>query len=158
MIASLPLKIKYNPMRIFSFSKVLMIILSVLFLSCKKDKDADTLIGVWKLTQNQGYENRLEFGPGQTFSMILTYADSPNDSVTQNGKFSIKDDSLFVNISEILEKSNTQKVVKTAVNYTLFEKATFNVRGSKLTLNYISYPTDAPVFTQMIYSQVDMID
>jgi hypothetical protein len=135
-----------------------LLLLSVLFLSCKKEKDGDVLIGVWKLTQNQGYESRLEFGPGQKFSMILTYADSPNHSVTQNGKFYIKGDSLFVNISEMLEKLNTQKVVKTSVNYTLFDNAIFNVRGSKLTLNYISYPADAPVSTQMIYSQVDMID
>jgi hypothetical protein len=144
-------------MRIFSFSKVLMV-LSVLLLSCKKDKDADTLIGVWELTQNQGYESRLEFGPGQKFSMILTYADTPNHSVTQNGKYSIKGDSLVINISEMLEKLNSQKVVKTSVNYRLFDEATFNIRGSKLTLNYISYPADAPVSTQMIYSQVDMID
>ncbi|MEJ5964154.1 hypothetical protein [Pedobacter immunditicola] len=144
-------------MKIFSFGKVLML-LSVILLSCKKDKNVDPLNGIWELTQNQGYGSRLKFGPGQKFSMILTYADSSNHSMTQNGEFSIKGDSLFVNISEVVEKLNAQTEGKTSVNYTLFDKATFDVRGSKLSLNYITYPADAPVATQMIYTQVDMID
>lgn len=143
--------------KIFSFGKVLMM-LSIVFLSCKKDKDVDLLNGVWELKQNEGYESRLKFGPGHNFSRILTNSNTPNQWWTQYGKFSIKGDSLFVTISQELEKLNTEKVVMTPVNKTLFDKATFDVRGSRLTLSYTTYPADAPVPTQMIYTQVDMID
>ena len=137
--------------------KVLML-LSVILLSCKKEKDVDQLNGVWELKQNEGYVSRLKFGPGHDFSRILTNVDTPNQWFTEYGKFSIKGDSLFITISQELEKLKTEKVVMTPVKKTLFEKATFHVSGSKLTLSYISYPADAPVSTQMIFTQVDIID
>ncbi len=133
----------------------LLTICSILIIACKKENNEERLNGVWEQTDNQ-FVTRLSFGPGQRFSMSLTYPDG--SASIQNGNFSTKGDSLFVSISEMVEKRNTGEKIKSSVNYSLFEKAVFSVRGSKLTLKYITYPADAPVTTEMIYSEVDLID
>ena len=133
----------------------LLAISSILFVACKKENNDDRLKGTWEQKENQ-FINRLEFGPGQKFSMSLTYTDG--SASIQNGNFSTKGDSLFVSVSEMVEKKANGEIVKTPVDYSLFDKATYSVRGSKLTLRHISYPADAPVITEMIYSEVDLID
>ena len=133
----------------------LLVISSILIIACKKENNEGRLSGVWEQTENQ-FVSRLSFGPGQRFSMSLAYPDGT--ASIQNGNFSTKGDSLFVSISEMVEKRVNGETLKSRVDYSLFEKATFSIRGSKLTLKYITYPADAPVTTEMIYSEVDLID
>jgi len=75
------------------------------------------------------------------------------------GKYSISGDRLMVNISSSLEKSSTGKIItNTPINYVLFENGKFNIDNRVLTINYTTYPADAPVPTVAKFNQLIPID
>ena len=137
----------------------LLLMLSVLFVSCKKKNDVktDALTGAWSETPQQSYDRRIIFNTDGKFSLQVLGPDG-YPQLTLNGKYIIKGDSLTVTIMENLEKQGAGKVVKTVTNYNIFEKGTFSVKDNVLTLNYLTYPADAPVLTQSKFNQILSID
>jgi len=133
----------------------LLLTLSVVFLSCKKTIyiQSDGLTGAWIETPQGSITRTLHFEDDGKFSTDIRSIDG-SVAVTLNGKYLIKGDSLKVNILERITKDDSGQIVKTTGNSDYFEKATFSVENSKLTINYISYPADAPVSTQSRYKRV----
>lgn len=75
------------------------------------------------------------------------------------GKYSISDDKLKVNITSEVEISRDGKVIKTTPNnYTLFDDGRFSIVRDVLTLNYTTYPADAPVATIRKYNKILAVD
>lgn len=138
----------------------LLFLLSVVFISCKKKVEyitTDELTGAWQESPIQVYTRRLRFETDGKFSAELL----GQGGITQNmlnGTYKIKGDSLIVNIRERLDRNDSGQIVKVATNYILFEKGTFNVNDLQLTINYITYPADAPARTQAKYNRIVSID
>lgn len=126
----------------------LLLVLSVLIVSCKKDdNDAkDVLNGEWLETPLQTYSRTIRFESDGRFAMEYLHPNSSAKS-TFKGKYVIKGDSLKVNIQEMLEQQSSGTVVQTPANSIFFEKGTFSINDNVLTINYITYPADAPVPT-----------
>jgi len=133
----------------------LLIVLSVVVVSCKKsDKDEkDVLNGAWIETPLQNYSRTLRFESGGRFAMEYHHTDH-SVKTTLNGNYVIKGDSLKVNIQEMLEQQSSGTVVRTPANSVMFEKGTFSIRDKVLTINYITYPADAPVQTQLNFKAI----
>jgi len=134
----------------------LLLVLSVVFVSCKKTVysiQSDVLAGDWMETPQASITRTLHFETDGKFSTDIRSVDG-SVAVILNGKYSIKGDSLKVNILERISKDDSGQIVKTTGNSDYFEKATFSVQNSKLTINYISYPADAPVRTKSTYNRI----
>ena len=140
----------------------LLIMLSVLLVSCKKKDDVkvakrDILTGSWSETSQKPYNRILHFETDGKFSMeVLDNTGYAN--LTLKGKYVIEGDSLTVTLLESVEQQGGGKEIKTLINNKIFEKGTFNVKDFVLTLNYITYPADAPVLTQAKYNKILKID
>jgi len=134
----------------------LLLMLSVLFVSCKKTVyiiKSDELAGDWIETPQASITRTLHFETDGKFSTKISSADG-SVAVTLNGKYAIKGDSLKVNILERLSKDDSGQIVKTTGNSVYFEKGTFSVQNSQLTINHITYPADAPVATKSRYNRI----
>jgi len=138
----------------------LLFLLSFLFVSCKKKVDFvdhDVLTGGWAEMPQQTYNRTMSFETDGKFSYKVLGVDGYAQT-TLNGKYAIKGDSLIVNILERLSKDDSGKIVRVKTNDYLFEKATFSITGFELTINHITYPADAPVFTQSKFVRILAID
>ena len=133
----------------------LLLVLSVVMVSCKKDDkvEKDVLNGAWVETPLQTYNHPLRFESDGRFAMEYLHPDG-SAKTTFNGKYLIKGDSLKVNIQEMLEQQGSGTVVRTPANSVMFEKGTFSIRDNVLTINYITYPADAPVQTQSKFKAI----
>ncbi|MCX2484654.1 hypothetical protein [Pedobacter sp. MR2016-24] len=133
----------------------LLLVLSVVTVACKKDdkKEKDVLTGTWTETPPQTYSQTLRFESDARFAMEYLHPDGAAKT-TFRGKYVIKGDSLKINIQEMLELQSSGTVVRTPANSVMFEKGTFSVRDNVLTINYITYPADAPVQTQSKFKAI----
>ncbi len=138
----------------------LLFLLSAAFISCKKKVESVTtneLTGAWQETPTQVYIRRIRFETDGKFSAVLLGQGGITQN-TLNGSYAIKGDSLIVNIRERLDRDDSGKIVRVATNYIFFEKGTFSVRDLQLTINYITYPADAPARTQAKFNRIMSID
>jgi hypothetical protein len=140
---------------------VMLLMLSALLFSCKKKdnefKKSDELTGSWYETSRQTYIRRLNFQPGGKFAMDILGTDSKVQT-TLNGRYVINGNTLSVTSFEIVETQPSGKVVTTKMEDKLFDKATFNIKNLVLTIDYVSYPADAPVPTQATFNKILAID
>lgn len=141
----------------------LFMLLSFVLISCKKDKtplgSPDVLTGGWEEVPQSAYSRRLSFSLGGKFSMQMRDQSNQYWISEVIGKYSISGDKLMVNISSSLEKSSTGKIIRnTPTNYVLFENGKFNIDNRVLTVNYTTYPADAPVPTVAKFNQLIPID
>lgn len=140
----------------------LIIILPLFFGACKKDKDnepeqTDVLTGVWSEATQQNSTVFLQFKGPNLFSR--TVRTDTGYELISIGTYTISGTSLAVNITQTQEKAPTGSIIKTAVNYQLFEKATFSIANrTLLTVSYTTYPADAPVVTEVKFNRVLPID
>ncbi|SDL40430.1 hypothetical protein [Pedobacter antarcticus] len=126
--------------------------MTVLFIACKKNKDGEPnheLVNRWQEKLSGGFTRTLIFSSDGKFSM--EFAGGDENSVV-NGKYIVNGNSLKVNLTESLSKLGTSNVVRTKIDYELFEKGTYKIEGSVLIIQYISYPADAPVQTETEYT------
>jgi len=138
----------------------LLFMLTVLLVSCKKKDDVETtdeLIGSWDENPRQSINRRLNFLPGGKFSLEVLGTDG-YAQLTVDGKYEIQAGNLNIDISSTLERQPSGKLVITKTNYRLFEKATYNVKNLVLTIDYTSYPADAPIPTQVKFNKIQDID
>lgn len=148
--------------KLFLISGLLML-LSFVTISCKKDKTSagspDVLTGGWEEVPQKAYSRRLSFSLGGKFSMQIRDQSNQYWSSEVIGQYSISGDRLIVNISSNLEKSSTGKIItNTPINYVLFENGKFNIDNHVLSVNYTTYPADAPIPTVAKFNQLIPID
>ncbi|WP_316779097.1 hypothetical protein [Pedobacter antarcticus] len=132
----------------------LTLCVSLLFVACKKNKDGapnHELVNQWQENLSGGYARKLTFAADGKFS--IEYIGGNENSVS-NGKYTVNGNSLKVILTESLSKQGTPNVVRTEINYEIFEKGTYKIEGSVLKIRYISYPADAPVQTKAEYNLV----
>lgn len=136
---------------------VKLLTLAILFslsLACKKDNPSyqkAKLVGSWTESPIQAQYNRtFYFAEDGSFTLHSNYFGSSPSGTTLNGTYSINGNQLSINVTEEISNSKDFPPTHTKINYSLLDKATFSVAGNKLTLNYISYPADAPVETTMV--------
>ncbi|MCX2585645.1 hypothetical protein [Pedobacter sp. MR22-3] len=141
----------------------LLLLLSLVIVSCKKDKipavPKDVLTGAWEETPQKAYSRRLLFATGGQFSMQIRDQNNQYWQMEVIGKYTISGDRLIVNTASNLEKSATGKIItNTPVNYILFDSGKFSIDQHKLTIHYTTYPADAPVATMAVFNQLIAID
>jgi len=141
----------------------LLLMLSVCFVACKKDnnsKSNSALMGVWQQTPKESYNSTITFATDSKFSMDLVALENTSYLLTNSGKYSVKGDSLIVNVLQSVEKVGGKSEVRTFDNNNknvLYEKATYSIKDNILTLSYISYPADAPIRTEVKFSKISGI-
>jgi hypothetical protein len=142
-------------MQIKLITKLLTLaMLFALMLACKKDNPSNSnakLVGSWTETPLEAQFGRtFYFGEDGSFTLHSTYVGSAPAASTLNGNYRIDGNKLVITIMEEIGRQQGFPPVHTQVNYPYLDKLTFTVAGNKLTLNYISYPADAPVATKMV--------
>lgn len=122
--------------------------------SCKKEKNQTDLlndvIGNWKETPvTDNVSRTVQFSKDGTIVMtFINQQPAPVFTLKFSGTFKIKGDSLKVTLKEQSAQDGDQQPVITPTNALLYDKATFNVTNSILTLKYVTYPADAPLATE----------
>ncbi|WP_108425469.1 hypothetical protein [Flagellimonas amoyensis] len=129
--------------------------LFVLMVSCN-DKDDDhgessvaDLLGQWSDTFDQGDGKIIT---SYTFMADSTYGFS-SDFFGFNGK-PLTELTGFSEVSGVFEVEGDSLILRAAQSEGFF-KSKFWIKDDVLHLEYISYPADAPVLTQMEYDRVD---
>lgn len=138
---------------------IFIALLAISLGSCKKDrkeKPDASLIGPWTELQLNGVTRRITFAGDGSFSLLVGH-DGGGGSMLK-GSFLTKGDSLKVVVREILEDVPGQPSKVSAPTSPLFEKATYSIKGDTLTLNYITYPADAPETTTAKFKKTITID
>ncbi len=129
-------------------------ILFTLTLACKKDNPSNhnaQLVGSWTESPIEAqYSRTLYFDADGSFTLHSNSFGSSPSGTTLNGTYSVNGNQLTINVTEEISRSVGFPPTNTKINYSLLDKATFSVAGNKLTLNYVSYPADAPVATTMV--------
>ncbi|RZK61102.1 MAG: hypothetical protein EOO85_33840 [Pedobacter sp.] len=138
---------------------IFMVLLALGLASCKKDrreKPDTNLIGPWKELQLDGVTRKITFAKDGSFSLLIGY-DGGGGSMLK-GSYLTKRDSLKVVVREVLENVPGQPNKAVAPSSSLYEKATYSIKGDTLTLNYITYPADAPETTTAKFTRAITID
>lgn len=141
----------------------MLFLLSIIMISCKKDKanpegKKDILTGAWQeIGLNGGFTRLIVFEPGGGFS--LKASDKDGLITTLKGKYTIESDNLKVAITEQTERQANGSMLKTTVNNQLFEKGKFLITNyTQLSISHITYPADAPILTESKYGKIIPID
>ncbi|OOQ61710.1 hypothetical protein BC343_01150 [Mucilaginibacter pedocola] len=137
-----------------------MAFLTVSLGSCKKnDGPNESIVGIWKEPASPtGYVRSVVFKSDGTFLASFNYyAPDPSNNTTIefDGRYSVKGDSLITGVTKIADKNKdgtTYPAVQPA-NHPLYEFATFRVNTNVLTINYTTYPADAPVATEVKFNR-----
>lgn len=137
---------------------VLLAILGISISSCKKTEQAKPLAitGGWYLPSADGQNVRsVLFGADGHFEAIFgTYNDSTpgvNTHTIYSGTYVVNGNSLVTTLSTVSVQVNGGTPVVTPTTQKLYENATFSVNSQTLTINYDTYPADAPVRTQAVF-------
>lgn len=154
---------------------LLFLTLLTLFSGCKKDDndfESNTLLGTWEHREPSSAPNgkingelriRYYLKPNANYSFRVDYygIDSPRiDELTGwteiNGSYEVELDSVYMRNEEIEYWSKLfGPTVKTELVYKQDLNSRFQIANNVLTLDYISYPAEAPIKTQMNYKRVD---
>jgi hypothetical protein len=139
--------------------------------SCTPSTDSETsLIGNWSVRESLGpgyYTTQLTFAGDGTFTdAVRNFGSYPGQSkddlssyTIMSGTYKVEGDQLQTNITHIavwdrFYGANSPETVQT-VNTTVFDQTHFRIVGPMLTLDYVSYPADAPVPTTMTFVRVE---
>lgn len=131
----------------------LLLILSTLS-SCKKDEaSSPALIGEWKEMELGDVTRTLTFKKDQSFEFSVKYKDDIHTVVT--GTYETKGNTLEVLALQIQTYQSDQTLVKESTSLQLYEDATFSISKDVLTLQYTTYPADAPMPTTAKFQRQD---
>lgn len=130
---------------------------SAILMSCSKDKTEKDPVkeieGTWMESSiHASLINYLEFHSDGTFSS--TYKNSNESATVISGTYSVKGDSLKVHVAKQTTKVNGQSDAFALDDNDVYDKCTFKIKDNVLSLNYISYPADAPVKTNAVFIRV----
>jgi len=129
-----------------------------------------SLIGNWSVSESLNighYTTQLTFAGDGTFTDAVrifgAYPGQSNNDLSSysimSGTYKVDGDRLQTNITHTVVwdrfyGANSPETVQT-VNITLFDQTHFRIVGPMLTLNYVSYPADAPVSTTKTFIRVE---
>ena len=129
-----------------------------------------SLIGNWAVNESLSpghYTTQLTFAGDGTFTdavrMFGSYPGQSNNDLSSysimSGTYKVNGDQLQTNITRIavwdrFYGANSPETVHT-VNTTVFDQTHFRIVGPMLTLDYVSYPADAPVPTTKTFIRVE---
>jgi len=122
-----------------------LLLLSLSLASCKKDKSSPSdsqLIGEWQEMGLDGINRSLKFKDDQTFHFSID--DKSGDRTVISGTYRTEGNSLEVLAQEMELHQPNQSPIRQSYQNQLYENATFEISKNVLTLNYTSYPADAP--------------
>lgn len=141
----------------------LLLLITISIFACKKDevssKAKDVLSGAWAETPENTYCSQLFFGNDGYFALRLKDSTRTYWGRSLVGKYSISEDRLKVNITNEVETDLNGKMTSNAsVNRTLFDDGKFTVNHTVLTIDYTTYPADAPMPTTKKYNKILAID
>jgi hypothetical protein len=132
-------------MKIWNKLLLLSLLSLITLFSCKKDGPTvleNKLVGNWKeLDVNRS----LKFTIDNFFAFSITDGDGVKS--TYSGNYQINGDNFNVSTQKVLVQQPGKLAQTTPSTTPFFDKASFSVSGDTLTINYISYPADAPVPT-----------
>jgi hypothetical protein len=142
---------------------LLLAVLILAISSCKKSGSTPTnLIGIWNEPTNPaGYGRSVSFGADGSFNAIFVAYPRPDgaggvsvrSTTIFKGTFTVKRDSLLTHISTMSVQEDAGTPVVTPSTQKLFEYATYKLNNNQLTINYTTYPADAPVPTHVNYTK-----
>jgi hypothetical protein len=138
----------------YKFSLLAIIILLISASACKKDKTQPevrpALYGDWQeLSLNAGFQRIISFRSNNSFKMDVVNLIPPSVIIsTYTGTYTLKNDSVKVNVTEEKVVKDKVLVSNAAVSINLYDKGAYRVENNVLTLKYITYPADAPVNTE----------
>jgi len=139
----------------------LLILLSLTMLSCKKNAEEnlpkDALTGAWQEIAT-GYNRVLIFDPGNKITILVRMSQNVDWSLKLTGKYTVDGDNLTAKITEQTERQSSGALITTPVNFQWFDKGKFSVKNFVLTINYKTYPADAPVDTESKFNKIIPID
>lgn len=130
--------------------------LSLTLFSCKKDKNpSSTILGEWYEKLPASTERHIHFYGDSVKFLIIDYSKPAVTPTTElKGTFIVKGDHLNINITETVSRENNKVISRAPFTGKIYENATFTVNDDKLTLNYTSYPADAPVASTTIFKRI----
>ncbi|TFF39669.1 hypothetical protein [Mucilaginibacter psychrotolerans] len=142
---------------------LLLVVVVLVMSSCKKSGSTPAnLIGTWNEPANPaGYSRSVSFAADGNFTAMFISSPRPNGAggvyagniTIYKGTFSVKRDSLITHISTMSAQEDAGTAVVTPSTQKLFEYATYKVNNNQLTINYTTYPADAPMPTQVNYTR-----
>ncbi|MDP9204866.1 MAG: hypothetical protein M3P12_05310 [Gemmatimonadota bacterium] len=148
-------------------SSVLCLALVAGVVSCRNAAGPDaTLVGGWVVRESTSpsgyYETHLTFAADGTFTdAIRSFGSYPSQSPGDlssysilSGTYRVQADQLAIEVNRIVlwdrfYGANSLETVRN-VNTTIFDQSRFRIVGSILTLDYITYPAEAPVPTKKV--------
>lgn len=138
-----------------------LLLLTIVTSACKKNKSVvvptPELIGNWTEDVHPGVSSIM---PRSLMlskdSVHFVSWDQAAQQVTYvQGTYRTEGNKLIANFKEIvIRKNNNQIISRTPVSGGYFDNATYLLNGNKLTLNYTSYPADAPTAATMTFNRV----
>ncbi|WP_316837417.1 hypothetical protein [Pedobacter nutrimenti] len=142
---------------LFSF----ILFLTILTTACKKGKPVaiptPELIGNWTEDVHPGVSSIMPRGLLLSKDSIhfVSWDQAAQQVTYVQGTYSTQGNKLITNFKEIVIRKNNDKIIsRTAVSGSYFENATYLLNGNKLTLNYTSYPADAPTPATMTFNRM----
>lgn len=126
-------------------------------LACDKERSYEhPLVGEWREMDLSGVFRTVIFTNDQKFHVVI--ADMHGYATIYLGSYQLDGDKLKMFTQEMVNSEPRKPAVKTASNVPLYENATFSIAGDILTMNYISYPADAPVSTTAKFRKAVPVD
>ena len=139
--------------------------------SCTSSTSSEaSLIGNWAVSESVSpghYTTQLTFAGDGTFTdAVRIFGSYPGQSSNDlssysimSGTYKVEGDQLQTNITHTVVwdrfyGANSPETVQT-VNTTVFDQTHFRIVGPMLTLDYVSYPADAPVPTTKTFIRVE---
>ena len=139
--------------------------------SCTSSTSSEaSLIGNWSVSESLSpghYTTQLTFAGDGTFTDAVrifgSYGGQSNNDLSSysimSGTYKVEGDKLQTNITHTVVwdrfyGANSPETVQT-VNITVFDQTHFRIVGQMLTLDYLSYPADAPVPTTKSFIRVE---
>jgi hypothetical protein len=133
---------------------------------CSEPTPSDDIVGGWIAATRDldptGYDqSRLSFSPSGKFSWVVNtyglYPGQARDELTDytriEGRYEVSNGRLVMTTERSVTwdrfyGAHSPEVVEDPYVITLFDQARYSIGGNRLTLDYLSYPADAPVSTR----------
>ncbi|WP_345209422.1 hypothetical protein [Mucilaginibacter gynuensis] len=131
------------------------LVCAITFTACVKERTIKpekkiSLAGSWTETPPAGeYTREIFFSADSAFTMHYIGLVTPLFSATSTGTYKIEGDKLIVSIKEVFVKEANKPGITTTLDQVLFDKATFSLKSNLLNIDFVTYPADGPVPTNL---------
>ncbi|PTS98521.1 hypothetical protein DBR11_14690 [Pedobacter sp. HMWF019] len=138
-----------------------LLLLTIVTSACKKNKSVvvpnPELIGNWTEDIHPGVSSIMprELILSKDSIRFVSWDQATQQVTYVQGTYRTEGNKLITNFKEIVIRKNNDKIIsRTPVSGGYFDNATYLLNGNKLTLNYTSYPADAPTPATMTFNRM----